>query len=110
MKNVFYTLTLSIFLLPALVQAHEANSLPYGPFLSGITHPVLGLDHFLAMVSVGMVSAQIGGSAIWKVPTTFVLVMFLGGLIGINFSGFGGYEIGIAMSVLLLGLILVAEK
>ena len=110
MKNVFYTLALSIFMLPALVQAHEANSLPYGPFLSGITHPVLGLDHFLAMVSVGMVSAQIGGSAIWKVPTTFVLVMFLGGLIGINFSGFEGYEIGIAMSVLLLGLVLVAEK
>ena len=56
MKNVFYTLTLIIFMFPALVQAHEANSLPYGPFLSGITHPVLGLDHFLAMVSVGMVS------------------------------------------------------
>ena len=110
MKNVFYTLTFVVFFLPALVQAHEANSLPYGPFLSGITHPVLGLDHFLAMVSVGMVSAQIGGSAIWKIPTTFVLVMFLGGLIGINFSGFGGYEIGIAMSVLLLGLVLVAEK
>ena len=110
MKNVFYALTLSIFFLPALVQAHEANSLPYGPFLSGITHPVLGLDHLLAMVSVCMVSAQIGGSAIWKVPTTFVLVMFIGGLIGINFFGFEGYEIGIAMSVLILGLVLVAEK
>ncbi len=79
MKNVFYILTLSLFLLPTLLHAHEANSLPYGPFLSGITHPVLGLDHFLAMVSVGMVSAQIGGSAIWKVPATFVAVMFLGG-------------------------------
>ena len=90
MKNVFYTLTLIIFMFPALVQAHEANSLPYGPFLSGITHPVLGHDHFLAMVSVGMVSAQIGGSAIWKVPATFVLVMFLGGMIGIYFSGFEG--------------------
>jgi len=110
MKNVFYILTLSLSLLPTLLHAHEANSLPYGPFLSGITHPVLGLDHFLAMVSVGMVSAQIGGSAIWKVPATFVAVMFLGGLLGINISGFGGYEIGIAMSVLLLGLVLVAER
>jgi urease accessory protein len=39
------------------VSAHEAQSLPYGPFLSGITHPVLGFDHLLAMVSVGMISA-----------------------------------------------------
>ena len=63
---LFFTSTLS---------AHEAQSLPYGPFLSGITHPVLGLDHFLAMVSVGLISAQIGGRAIWTVPATFVIVM-----------------------------------
>ena len=110
MKYVIYIFTLGLFSLPALIQAHEANSLPYSPFLTGITHPVLGFDHFLAMISVGMVSAQIGGSAIWKVPTTFVAVMCLGGLIGIKFSGFGGYEIGIAMSVFLLGLVLAAEK
>ena len=78
---------LSLLLLlsfPMILNAHEANSLPYGPFLSGITHPVLGFDHFLAMVSVGMVSAQIGGAAIWSVPLTFVSVMFLGGLMGIS--------------------------
>ena len=43
------------------VMAHEGTSLPYGSFMAGITHPVLGADHFLAMVSVGVVSAQIGG-------------------------------------------------
>ena len=90
--------------------AHEANSLPYGPFLGGITHPVLGFDHLLAMVSVGMISAQIGGRAIWKVPSTFVVVMFIGGLIGLNIGGLGGYEIGIALSVLLLGSALAADK
>ena len=42
------------------VSAHEAQSLPYGPFLSGITHPVLGFDHLLAMVSVGMISVRSG--------------------------------------------------
>ena len=110
MRRAIYILTPILFCLPTIIQAHEANSLPYGPFLGGITHPVLGFDHFLAMVSVGMVSAQIGGSAIWKIPSTFVLVMFLGGLIGLNYSGFESYEIGIALSVLLLGLVLAAEK
>jgi len=44
--------------LPGLALAHEANSLPLGSFLGGLTHPVLGPDHFLAMVSVGVLSAQ----------------------------------------------------
>jgi Hydrogenase/urease accessory protein len=91
------------------VSAHEAQSLPYGPFLSGITHPVLGFDHLLAMVSVGMISAQIGGRAIWTVPATFVIVMFFGGLLGLNYGGLTRYEIGIALSVLLLGSALAAR-
>ena len=102
-----------IFLLiffSSTLSAHEAQSLPYGPFLSGITHPVLGFDHLLAMVSVGMISAQIGGRAIWTVPATFVIVMFMGGLLGLNYGGITGYEIGIALSVLLLGSTLAADK
>ena len=102
-----------IFLLisfSSTLSAHEAQSLPYGPFLSGITHPVLGFDHLLAMVSVGMISAQIGGRAIWTVPATFVIVMFFGGLLGLNYGGVTGYEIGIALSVLLLGSSLAADK
>ena len=101
---------LLLLLFPMILNAHEANNLPYGPFLSGITHPVLGFDHFLAMVSVGMVSAQIGGAAIWSIPLTFVSVMFLGGLMGISLGGMSGYEIGIALSVLFLGAVLAADK
>ena len=51
-------------------------------FYDGLSHPVLGIDHFLAMVSVGVVSAQIGGRAIWTIPATFVLMMIVGGIIG----------------------------
>ena len=109
-KTINKALLFCLTLAPFAAQSHEANSLPYGPFLSGITHPVLGFDHLLAMISVGMISAQIGGRAIWSVPTTFVVVMFIGGLIGINIEGLRGYEIGIAVSVLLLGSALAADK
>ena len=51
-------------------------------FYDGISHPVLGFDHFLAMISVGILSAQIGGRAILTVPTTFVSIMTIGGLFG----------------------------
>ncbi len=104
----FFSFLLLFF--SSALSAHEAQSLPYGPFLSGITHPVLGFDHLLAMVSVGMISAQIGGRAIWTVPATFVVVMFFGGLLGLNYGGLTGYEIGIAISVLLLGSALAADQ
>ena len=104
----FFSFLLLFF--SSTLSAHEAQSLPYGPFLSGITHPVLGFDHLLAMVSVGMISAQIGGRAIWTVPATFVVVMFFGGLMGLNYGGLTGYEIGIAISVLLLGSALAADQ
>tara|TARA_B100001245_G_scaffold235413_1_gene223189 strand:+ start:1108 stop:1695 length:588 start_codon:yes stop_codon:yes gene_type:complete len=108
--NIKLTVFILSFFILSPVIAHEANSLPYGPFLGGITHPVLGFDHLLAMVSVGMISAQIGGRAIWTVPSTFVLVMFCGGLLGLNMGGLNGYEIGIALSVLFLGGSLAADK
>jgi urease accessory protein len=101
---------LLLALLPALAEAHPAGSMPYGSFLGGLTHPVLGLDHLLAMVSVGILSAQIGGRAIWTVPATFVCVMAIGGLLGYANVGLVAIEIGIAFSVLILGLAIAAER
>jgi len=97
-------------ILPTAAVAHEGSSLPYGSFLAGLTHPVLGLDHFLAMVSVGIVSAQIGGRAIWTVPATFVAVMAVGGVLGWLDIGLSAIETGIALSVLGLGLAIAADK
>ena len=51
-------------------------------FYDGISPPVLGLDHFLAMVSVGIISSQIGGRYIWIIPSVFVIMMICGGVIG----------------------------
>jgi urease accessory protein len=96
--------------LPGLALAHEANTIRFGSFLGGLTHPVLGPDHFLAMVSVGIVSAQIGGRAIWTVPATFVGVMAVGGLLGLADVGLKAIEVGIASSVLVLGLAIAADR
>ena len=92
--------------------AHENEVILYGPFLGGFTHPVLGLDHFLAMLSVGIVSAIIGGRAIWGVPAIFVSMMAVGGLMG--WAGLGipmpFIEAGIALSVVLLGTIIALYR
>ena len=97
-------------LLPTTLLAHDGASLPYGSFIGGLSHPVLGLDHFLAMVSVGILSAQIGGRAIWTVPATFVAVMAFGGLLGYIDVGLTAIEAGIAISVLALGIAIAADR
>jgi urease accessory protein len=95
---------------PAL--AHENQVIQFGSFLGGLLHPVLGLDHFLAMLSVGIISAFIGGRAIWSVPATFVAMMALGGLAGANDLGItsGFVETAIAVSVIGLGSVIALDK
>ena len=110
MKLTLKTAALILLCLAWPVLAHDGAVLPYGSFMAGITHPVLGVDHLLAMVSVGVVSAQIGGRAIWTVPATFVSVMALGGLLGMQDVGLGAIEFGIAFSVLALGGAIAADK
>jgi urease accessory protein len=95
------------FCEPAL--AHEEPHDGVG-FATGLLHPALGFDHFLAMLSVGILSAQIGGRAIWYVPATFVLVMILGGVLGMNDAPVPSVELGIAVSVLILGIALATER
>ena len=103
-------LLLLLLLAPLRAVAHEGSSLPYGSFIAGLAHPVLGVDHFLAMVSVGILSAQIGGRAIWTVPGTFVTVMAIGGVLGWLNVGLSSVESGIAFSVLILGIAIAADR
>ena len=77
---------------------------------AGLLHPILGLDHLLAMVTVGLLSAQMGGRAIWTVPLTFVSVMAVGGILGILGVPLPFVEYGIALSVVALGIALFSPK
>lgn len=92
-------------LIPALAQAHHMPGEIRG-FNSGISHPISGLDHILAMLAVGLWAAQLGGRARWAVPGTFVGVMALGGALGMAGLSLPGVEAGIMASVLVLGLLI----
>jgi len=108
-KNIFiFLICLLVYPLPVL--AHNFTGMI--GFYDGISHPVLGFDHFLAMISVGIVSAQIGGKAIWTVPATFVIIMTLGGVFGflLIINEFFFVEVGIILSVILLGFGISIEK
>lgn len=78
-------------------------------FLAGLHHPASGLDHVLAMVSVGLWGAQLGAPAVWLLPVSFPVVMALGGMLGLVGLPLPGVEAGIALSGVLLGLAVLAE-
>ncbi len=89
-------------LTPTVAWAHTQQSAQ--GFVSGLLHPLLGGDHFLAMLSVGIVSAQLGGRRIWTVPTTFVLAMIAGAIAGVYGQAWPLTEQGVALSVIILGI------
>ncbi len=86
-------------LLTPLPAVAGANGL-----VSGLLHPVLGFDHLVAMVSVGLLSVQLGHKHIWSLPAAFVIFLAVGGILGLVGIGLPQVEGIIALSVLFLGL------
>jgi urease accessory protein len=86
---------------PAL--AHTGAGAVHG-FGAGLMHPLFGVDHVLAMVAVGLWAGLTGGRARFAYPLAFVGMMVLAGLWGMSGSSLPGVEIGIAVSVVVLGL------
>jgi urease accessory protein len=93
--------SLSLLLMPTLCLAHSDDD--GSGFMAGLLHPVFGFDHLLAMVAVGIISAQMGGANIWRVPLAFVGAMVFGGLVGIFGVPMPLREMAIAASVICLG-------
>ena len=92
---------LALLAQPALAHTQQEQA---AGFLTGLAHPVSGLDHVLAMIAVGLWGAQLGAPALWLLPVTFPLVMAFGGFLGLLGIPLPGVEIGIALSALALGL------
>jgi urease accessory protein len=91
-----------------IANAHIVGGEAIG-FLSGLQHPVSGLDHIIAMMSVGLWGAQLGAPAIWLLPLTFPLIMAVGGFLGLIGLPLPGPEIAVAFSGVMLGAVVLVE-
>ena len=96
-------------LMASAAEAHTGAGATAG-FAAGAAHPVFGLDHTLAMVALGMWAALMGGRATWTMPTAFVGGMALGGAVGMAGWPLPLVEVGIAMSVVVLGLLIATRN
>lgn len=76
--------------------------------LAGMLHPLMGLDHLLAMLAVGIWAARLGGHARWLVPGSFLACMALFAGLALAGVALPLGEGGIAASVLLAGVLIAA--
>jgi urease accessory protein len=82
--------------------AHAGTGLA-GGFGSGFRHPFSGVDHLLAMVSVGLWGAFLGRPLMFALPVIFPAVMVAGAVMGMFGVPLPSVEMGIALSVIVLG-------
>ncbi|MDJ0824639.1 MAG: HupE/UreJ family protein [Rhodobacter sp.] len=92
-------------LLSTSASAHTGEGINSG-FASGFWHPILGWDHVVAMVAVGLWGAFLGLPALWILPVVFPLVMAFGGALGVIGVPVPAVETGIALSGVILGLLI----
>jgi len=97
-----------ILIWPIAAWAHVESG-QAGGFVSGLQHPVSGLDHVLAMVAVGLWGAQLGAPAVWLLPVAFPMMMAFGGMLGLMGIPVPGIEVGIAVSAVVLGALILSE-
>jgi len=97
-------LVLPVAMIATQAGAHTGDGIDTG-FASGFWHPILGWDHVVAMVAVGLWAASLGGRAVWALPMVFPLVMVLGGILGVMAVPIPAIETGIALSGVVLGLL-----
>lgn len=120
-RLAFFNRTINTFAIPALaciallsaqeqVLAHHAMggrtpSNFFEGFLSGLAHPVIGLDHFAFVVAIGLLAAGQISSAF--IPAGFVLAALAGTGIHLLSIDLPAAEIAIALSVVTFGAMLV---
>ncbi len=76
--------------------------------LSGLAHPVIGLDHFVAVVAVGCLAAAHQAGALLAVG--YVLAMIAGVAVHLQGATVPGAEILVALSVIALGLAMLLRR
>lgn len=93
----------------SVVEAHEGGTAADG-LIAGLVHPLFGLDHLVAMVAVGLWGALLGVPALWLLPVIFPVIMAMAALTGMAGLFLPGENIGIALSILIIGAAIALAK
>jgi urease accessory protein len=105
MKASLFVIFTGLFLIVSFpVHAHTGVGTQHG-LLDGLLHPLMGVDHLLVMLVIGLWAAMRGRRALWLLPGTFLMAMGMGATL--RFAGITvpAAESWVAFSVLAAGVL-----
>lgn len=103
---VSFLATLSLLSVSGLASAHAGSDPLGGSLLGGLLHPILGLDHLIALVAIGIWMAFQRQSVRRIVLPVVLLGLFVGALAGLGGVHVPGAEVAIVASVIVVGLLI----
>lgn len=107
MKKLILSAALVALAAPAM--AHTGHDHGLG-LLNGLTHPLMGADHLLAMVAVGLWSGFVLPHRVWMGAAAFLTAMLAGAGLAWAGVGFPMVEGVILASVVAFGLLTVVAR
>jgi urease accessory protein len=111
MRTSAFVAAFSVAAGPALAHHVMGGTTPVSftdGLLSGLGHPIVGLDHLAAVIAVGCLAAGQRHGALMVVG--YVVAMAVGAAAHIGEATAAGAEIFVALSVIALGLVLVRAR
>ncbi len=116
-RAIAITAIFSVIIFGATIQPALAHH-PFGGetpdnlltgFLSGLGHPIIGLDHFAFVVAVGLLAVLQNRLGI-LIPIVFTLATAIGTIIHLQSIDLPLIEVTIALSVIVAGIALAVDK
>ncbi len=101
--------TASLLSAPALAHHGMDLQLPrtlLDGLISGLAHPVIGLDHLLFVLAAGLLAARFERGAM--LPVAFACAGLAGAALHVRGVGLPGGELGVALSLVVVGVVLAA--
>ena len=111
-STVFLSINLLFNATPALAHHAMGGKLPstFGAgFISGLAHPVIGIDHLAFVIAIGLLAALSTNLGI-MIPTAFVIATAVGTGIHLQSINLPAPELIISASVLLIGIFLAQKN
>ncbi len=108
-------LGINLFIIPRPAMAHHAMAgkppTNFGEgLLSGLAHPVIGIDHLVFVVAIGLLAVSLRNSLAMIIPLVFALATAIGTGIHLLNINLPISEIIIAASVAIIGVFLAQEN
>ncbi|GGF64975.1 HupE/UreJ family protein [Alteromonas lipolytica] len=93
---------------PAL--AHTGHDTVHNSLMAGLTHPLMGADHLIAMIAMGFWASTFAAKQSRSMLTAFFALLLGGFTLGLAGISFSFMETGIVLTSVMTGLLIATRK